>query len=184
MRILIGAAVLLLHGAVFAQEAKQTTLSYSFVEARYVDVDDGGNGIELGGSFQFHPNWIGVASFSSVDLGGGADWTTFEIGAGYVFPLAQSWDFQTNARVIRSEIDTPFGDANETGIGILGGVRGLLVPELEIRGNVHYVNLDESDVFLEFAGDWYITPRWAAGLSVEFGGDVDLWTIGARYYFK
>ena len=67
---------------------------------------------------------------------------------------------------------------------MLGGVRGLLVPELEIRGNVHYVNLDESDVFLEFAGDWYITPQWAAGLSVEFGGDVDLWTIGARYYFK
>ena len=43
---------------------------------------------------------------------------------------------------------------------------------------------DESDVFLEFAGDWYITPQFAAGLSVEFGGDFDLWTIGARYYFK
>ena len=45
MRILIVAAVLLLHGAAFAQETKQTTLSYSFAEARYVDVDDGGNGI-------------------------------------------------------------------------------------------------------------------------------------------
>lgn len=184
MRILIIAALLLLQGAVHAQDAKQPALSYSFAELRYVDVDDGGDGFELGGSYQFTTNWLGVASLTSLDFGGGVDLTSFEIGAGYVFPLRESWDLQANARVIRTEVDTRFGSANETGIGLLGGVRGLLVPELEIRGNVHYVNVEESDVFLEFAGDWYITPQWAAGLSVEFGGDFDLWTIGARFYFK
>ncbi len=184
MRTLIIAALLLLHGAVFAQESEQTTLSYSFGEFRYVDVDDGDNGFELGGSYQFTANWIGVASLSSLDYGGGVDVTSFEIGAGYVFPLQGNWDMQTNARFIRTEVDTRFGSGDDTGIGLLAGVRGLLVPALEIRGNVHYVNVDESDVFLEFAGDWYITPQWAAGLSVEFGGDVDLWTIGARFYFK
>lgn len=184
MRTLIIAALLLLHGAAFAQESNQPALSYSFAELRYVDVDNGGNGFELGGSFQFTANWIGVASLSSLDFGGGVDVTSFEIGAGYVFPLQGNWDMQSNARVIRQEVDTPFGNFNDTGLGLLAGVRGLLMPELEIRGNVHYVNVDESDVFLELAGDWYITPQWAAGLSVEFGGDVDLWTIGARYYFK
>ena len=184
MRTLIIAALLLLHGAALAQDAKQPVLSYSFGEFRYVDVDNGGDGFELGGSYQFTANWIGVASLSSLDFGNSVDVDIFEIGAGYVFPVRDDWDIQTNARIIRTEVDTPFGSADDTGIGLLGGLRGLLVPELEIRANVHYVNVDESDVFLEFAGDWYITPQWVAGLSVEFGGDIDLWTLGARYYFK
>ena len=184
MRTLIIAALLLLHGAAFAQDTSQPALSYTFGEMRYVDVDDGGNGFELGGSYQFTANWYGVAGLSLLDFRNSVDVTSFEIGAGYIFPLQKDWDIHANARVIRSEVDTRFGSANDTGIGLLGGVRGLLVPGLEIRGNVHYVNVEESDVFLEFAGDWYITPQWAAGLSVEFGGDVDLWTIGARYYFK
>ena len=184
MRTLIIAALLLLHGAALAQDAKQPVLSYSFGEFRFVDVDNGGNGFELGGSYQFTANWIGVASLSSLDFGNSVDVDIFEIGAGYVFPVRDNWDIQTNARIIRTEVDTRGGSGNDTGIGLLGGVRGLLTPELEIRGNVHYVNVDESDVFLEFAGDWYITPKWVAGLSVEFGGDVDLWTFGARYYFK
>jgi hypothetical protein len=184
MRTLIIAALLLLHGAALAQDAKQPALSYSFGEFRYVDVDNGGDGFELGGSFQFTANWIGVASLSLLDFGNSVDVDIFEIGAGYIFPLQDDWDLQANARIIRTEVDTPFGSGNDTGIGLLGGVRGLLTPELEIRGNVHYVNVDESDVFMEFAGDWYVTPQWAVGLSVEFGGDLDLWTIGARYYFK
>lgn len=184
MRILLISALLLVTGAAFAQNANEPALSYTFGELRYVDVDNGGDGFEFGGSFQFNRNWFGVASISSLDFDGNVDLTTFEIGAGYVIPFQKDWDAQFNARVIRTEVDTPFGDVNDTGIGLLGGIRGMAAPQLEVRGNVHYVNVDESDVFLEFAGDWYITPQWAAGISVEFGGDVDLWTIGARFYFK
>lgn len=184
MRILIIAVLLLLQGAAYAQDAKQPALSYTFGELRFVDVDNGGDGFELGGSYQFTDNWYGMASLSSLDFRNSVDVTSFEIGAGYVFPWQKDWDIQANARIIRTEVDTLSGSANDTGIGLLGGVRGLPMPELEIRGNVHYVNVDESDVFLELAGDWYITPQWALGLSVEFGGDVDLWTVGARYYFR
>jgi hypothetical protein len=184
MRILFVTALLLMHGAVFAQSAKQPSLSYSFAELRYVDVDNGGDGFELGGSFQFTGNWFGVASISSLDFSNNVDVNTFEIGAGYIFPLQPDWDIQVNGRIVRSEVDTPVGSVDDTGIGLLGGIRGLIAPQLEVRGNLHYINVDESDVFLEVAGDWYFTPQFAAGLSVEFGGDVDLWTIGARYYFK
>jgi hypothetical protein len=184
MRTLIIIALLVMHGTVFAQSTNQPALSYSFGELRYIDVDNGGDGVELGGSLQFNNNWFGVASFSSYDLGRNVDGSSFEVGAGYVFPLQQDWDIQVNARIIRAEVDTPAGSADETGIGLLGGLRGLIAPQFEVRGNVHYVNVDESDVFLEIAGDWYFTPQFAAGLSVEFGGDFDLWTLGARYYFK
>ena len=185
MRNLLVIGLLVMPGVLFAQDNAKQTLSYSFGELRYVDIDNGGDGFELGGSFQFSKNWFGVASLASFDFGNSVDSTTFEIGAGYVFPFHQDWDIQINARVIRTEVDTPFGGSrNDTGIGALGGLRGLIAPQFEVRGNIHYVNVDESDVFLEVAGDWYFTPKFAAGLSVEFGGDVDLWTLGARYYFK
>ena len=63
------------------------------------------------------------------------------------------------------------------------GVRGLIAPQFEMRGNLHYVNVDDSDVYFEIAGDWYFTPQIAAGLSVEFGGNADVWTVGTRFYF-
>lgn len=178
MRILFIVALLLVNGAAFAQN--QPALSYTFGEFRYIDIDNGGDGFELGGSFQFNGNWFGVARISSYDLNSNVDGSAFEIGAGYVFPLQEDWDIQVNGRIIRTEVDS----VNDTGFGLLGGLRGLIAPQFEVRGNVHYVNVDDSDVFLEIAGDWYFTPEFAAGLSVEFGGDVDLWTIGARYYFK
>jgi hypothetical protein len=184
MRTLIIAALLLLHGAAFAQGASQSAVSYSFGELRYIDVDNGGDGFELGGSLQFNSNWFGVASISSLDFDGNVDATSFEIGAGYIFPLQQDWDIQVNARLIRSEVDTPVGSRDDTGIAALGGLRGLIAPQLEVRGNVHYVNVDDSDVFLEIVCDWYFTPQFATGLTVEFGGDTDLWTLGARYFFK
>ena len=56
MRILFVTALLLMHGAAFAQSAKQPSLDYSFAELRYIDVDNGGDGFELGGSLQFNSN--------------------------------------------------------------------------------------------------------------------------------
>ena len=184
MRKLTFIALLLVSGAAFAQDAKEPSLRYSFGELRYIDVDNGGDGFELGGSFQFNGNWFGVASLSSFDLSNSADSTVFEIGGGYVFPLQQDWDVQVNGRIIRTEVDSSGGSVNDTGFGALAGLRGMIAPQFEVRGNLHYVNVDDSDIFAELAGDWYFTPQFAAGLSVEFGGDFDLWTIGARYYFK
>jgi hypothetical protein len=184
MRTLIIFALLIVHGAASAQSADQPALSYSFGELRYIDIDNGGDGFELGGSFQFDSNWFGVARFSSYDLGRNVDGSSFEIGAGYIFPFQQDWDIQVNARIIRAEVDTSGGSVDDTGIGLLGGLRGLIAPQFEVRGNLHYINVNDSDVFLEVAGDWYFTPQFAAGLSVEFGGDVDVWTLGARYFFR
>ena len=71
----------------------------------------------------FSGNWFGVASIASYDLDSNVDATSFEIGAGYIFPLQQDWDIQVNGRIIRAEVDTPVGDVNDTGIGLLGLMR-------------------------------------------------------------
>ena len=87
-------------------------------------------------------------------------------------------------RIVRIDVDTPSGSANDTGIGLTGGIRGLITPQFEVRGAVNHINVDSSDTYLELAGDYYFTPNVAAGLSIDFGGDTDAWTIGARWYFR
>ena len=64
------------------------------------------------------------------------------------------------------------------------GTRGMLTPKFEIRGSVNHINLDNSDTYLELAGDYYFTPRFSAGVSLEFAGDTDVFTIGGRWFFR
>jgi len=185
MRALMIAGLLLAQGVVWAQASQESSLSYNLAEFRFVDVDaNGGDGFRLNGSFELDGNWIIVGGLTRLDFNNNVDSTTVELGAGYVWPYRADWDFLANLRVIRSDVDFPSGSADDTGVGITGGVRGLITPAFEIRGAVNHISFDNSDTYLELAGDYYFTPNFAAGLSLEFAGDTDAWTLGARWYFR
>ena len=83
-----------------------------------------------------------------------------------------------------SENFTPGGSSDDSGFAFSGGARGLLTPQFEVRGSVNYINLDNSDTYLEIAVDYYFTEQFAAGVSLEFPGDADVFTIGGRWFFK
>jgi hypothetical protein len=87
-------------------------------------------------------------------------------------------------RYVRVDFDTPGGSGDDNGFAFSAGARGFLTREIEIRGSVNHINLDSSDTYLELAGDYYFNDRIAAGLSLEFAGDVDAFTIGARWFFR
>jgi hypothetical protein len=59
-----------------------------------------------------------------------------------------------------------------------------LTPQFEVRGSVNYINLDNSDTYLEIAVDYYFIEQFAAGVSLEFAGDADVFTIGGRWFFE
>ena len=186
-RILGLALLLCAHSAAFAQanNAANTDLSYSYAELRFVDYDDnGGDGFRINGSFDLGNNWIIVGGLTSADFNNNVDLTTFEIGGGYVWGYTPEWDIVGTARFVNADVDTPGGSSDESGLALSGGLRGMLAPNFEVRGSVNYINLDDSDTYLEIAGDYYFTQRFSAGLSLEFAGDADLWSIGARYFFR
>lgn len=189
MRIVLVLILCFANNVTWAQEQGEppakSGLSYNFVELRYVDTDNnGGDGFELNGSFNVSGYWLAIGGITRIDFDGDVDATTIELGVGYFWPWRQGWDIVGNARIIRSDVDFPTGKADDTGIGLTGGLRGLLVDRFEVRGFAHYVNLDDSDIFLEIAGDYYFTGNIAAGLSIEFAGDADAITLGARWYFR
>ena len=188
MKKIYGLAVLcLLHSAAFAQSnaAPAADLSYTYAGLRFVDFDNnGGDGLRIEGSYDLGNNWIIVGEFTGADFNNNVDVNWFEIGGGYVWSYTPDWDLVGTARFVSADADTPGGSSDENGFGLSGGVRGLLAPKFEVRGSVNYINLDCSDTYLEFAGDYYFTPQFSAGLSLEFAGDADLFSVGARYFFR
>ena len=186
MKYLLLIAGLLAQGIAFAQNAGQqaANLDYSYLELRFVDVDsNGGDGLRFGGSYDLGNNWLIVGGLTSLDFNNNVDTTSFEIGAGYVWRYNQDFDIVGTLRIVNAEIDTPVQSVDDTGFAFSAGLRGLLTPEFEIRGSVNHINIDDSDTYLELAGDYYFSRRVAAGLSLEFAGDVDVFTIGARWFF-
>lgn len=178
-------SVLLAPGAVLAQGATGPDIGYSYAELRYVDTDEGGgDGLLFGGSFDLGNNWIVLGSLTSIDYNGNVDQTTIEVGGGYVFDFNQDFDIVTAVSIIDTEIDTPGNDFDDSGIKLSAGLRGLLTPEFEVRGSVNHVNLDNSDTYLEIGGDYHFTRQFAAGVSVQLAGDNDLFTMGARWFFR
>ena len=187
MRILFLMAALLMHGIAIAQtgETKTVDLSYSYAELRFVDVDfRGGDGIRLNGSYELDGNWLIIGGLTSLDFNNNVDLTVLELGGGYVWHYSEDFDLVSTLRLVRSDIDTGGISADETGFALSAGTRGLLTPQFEIRGSVNHINLDNSDTYLDLAGDYYFTKQFSAGVSLEFAGDTDTFTIGARWFFK
>ncbi len=187
MRLLFLLVGLLVQGVAIAQttEEQQVDLSYSYAELRFVDVDTrGGDGIRFNGSFELENNWLIVGGLTSLDFNNNVDSTTVELGAGYVWHYSEDFDLVSSLRFVQTDTDTPGGNFDDNGFAFSAGARGLLTSQFEIRGSVNHKNLDNSDTYLELAGDYYFTEQFSAGLSLEFAGDTDVFTIGARWFFR
>ena len=185
MKIFLVFVGLLVQSAAIAQtaEKKEVDLSYSYLELRFVDVDlRGGDGFRLNGSYELDGGWIIVGGVTKLDFNNDTDSTTVEAGGGYVWHFSENFDLLSTLRFVRSDVG--FGGLSANGFAISAGTRGLLTPKFEIRGSVNHVNLDDSDTFLELAGDYYFNKQFSAGLSVEFAGDADAFTIGGRWFFQ
>ena len=186
MKTLVLLAALLASGTAFAQNAQQQSadFDYNYLELRFVDVDNNGDGLRFGGSFDFGNNWLLVGGVTSLDYNRNVDATWFDIGAGYVWHYTNDWDMTATLRYVNAEFDNSVISVDDDGLAFSGGVRGWLVPRFELRGSVNHITVGDSDTYLELAGDYHFTPQFAAGLSLEFAGDNDVWTIGGRWFFK
>ena len=184
-KILLVSSVLLYSGIAGAQSVQQPSLRYDLAQVRYVDVDvANGSGFELGGSYLFENKWLVQGSLTDVGFDGDVESFTIEIGGGYVWGWQPNWDLVGSVRFTNISVDTPFGDADDDGFIFEGGTRGLLTPQFEVRGSVNHITVGDGDTYLEVAGDYYFTDQFAAGLALEFGGDVDVFSVGARWFFR
>ncbi len=176
-----------LTSAVFA--ANDNGIQYNYGELRYIvdaeldnlDTEDG-DGFGFGGSFRIDELIYVIADYEALDYDRGIDTTVLQVGAGVILPF-QKIDFIGEAALVDGDVDTDVGDSSDTGFRITGGARTYVMPKLELRGSLTYIDVEDDDTFATIAGDYFFNKSLSLNVSKDIAADVDRFSIGVRYYF-
>lgn len=178
-------AALALAGGAHAQ-----SFDYSYIEGFYghVDYDNGldGDGFGLAGAFAVAENFHVFGSYSAVELDFGLDASDFSIGLGYNTPISDTIDVVARLAYVREEVDIPnFGSLDDDGYAFGVGLRGMVTRQLELHGDVSYLDLGDSGDNTSFGAGflYHFTESLAAGLSGAWSDDVNSYVLSGRVSF-
>ncbi|MEQ8783464.1 MAG: outer membrane beta-barrel protein [Roseibium album] len=174
-----------------ASAAVAADLRYDYLEGGYqnVDLDNpgvDGDGLFLGGSLLLAQSFFLAADFDYADFDRGVDARSIELGGGVRFPLAPSLDLVLGGGYVDVEVDTRFGDFDDDGLFLRGGVRWLATDQVELKALLNYVDLDESgdDTGVDLGVVVHLQPQLALLAGVEIADDADVVNLGLRYHFR
>ena len=174
-------------GTILPLTATASDLGYTYVEARYLDIDSGDKGSADGataiGWFRFHENVFAIGQIVASESDSGTDVTTGVLGTGFIMPLSARWDAVAIATWRSTEIDSVARDVSETGYGAQLGLRGMPIDKFEARAFVNYVDVIDDSTSVFVSGDYFFSPKLAAGIAAEFGDAADTISLGVRYSF-
>jgi len=175
-------------GALAQQPA--SNFDYTYVDVGYVDGEANagpfevdGDGLALRGSLALGSKLHVFGEYSTLDLDGGVDTTALTVGVGLHHALQSNLHFVGELGYVNAEVATPFGDADDDGLGLSAGLRYRANQDIELEGTIHYVDLDDSNTSLALRARYFFTPSFAltGGLLLD-DGDTG-WTIGIRAGF-
>jgi Outer membrane protein beta-barrel domain len=164
---------------------------YSYLELGYVksEIDDfnvDGDGLGVFGSYEFTQNFHAFAGYSDQDFDFDLSASTFELGAGYAWPVNPNMDLVGTFSYITTEIDVPgFGSFDDDGFALGAKVRARVANALELTGGLKYVDYDEvgNDTTFGVGARYFFTKMFAAGVDVDFDDDGTTWMLGGRLSF-
>lgn len=185
-----------------AAHAADATLSYTYVEAHYNnldidvvdDLDLSGNGGGINGSLAFgDSNVYGFAGYdtvsgelSDVDF----DLDRLSAGLGYALPIDERLHALGEVAYVDYRGEASRGgesdDANVDGYRVSVGLRGLMADNIEGHAKVGYTLVEDSDYTLfegavaDLGVRWHIDNAWSAGLSTELGDGINSVKLGLR----
>ena len=161
---------------------------YDFLQVNYGQVDfDNGDGdvIGLTGSYAMTNEFplFGGIEYSELDFG--IDATTLGAGVGYNTELTPVLDLVAQLGFQTIQVDTPFGDGDDSGVGFNLFLRYALTDMVELNGGINYLNLDDSGDTTAFsaAALFDITSRFTLGINATFDDDADAIGVLGRLYF-
>jgi hypothetical protein len=165
--------------------AQAEGMSYSYVEADYVDVDidnaPSGDGFGVRGSVGFLDNLFAFADYldASVDV---VDIENLSVGIGGHYPVADNLDVTGRIGYTEFDLSAPgFGSVSDDGYLLSLGLRGQ-VSQFEAEGNVIYTDLSDGgdETAFEVAGRWNFTEMFSAGVAYRVGDDINTLYAGVR----
>ncbi|HEB59580.1 MAG TPA: hypothetical protein ENJ01_10180 [Gammaproteobacteria bacterium] len=166
--------------------------AYDYAQISFDDVDFDvsgfnvdGDGITLSGSYAFHPDYFVTAAWGNWDLDGNVDGRQLTIGVGLHSALRAQTDLVLDFVLGNIELDsgTSTFDNDFWRIGV--ALRHNLSNQLEVGAAVNYYNFDigDNDTAFGFNALYNLTNDVSALAAIEFRDDVDILSIGIRYYY-
>ena len=151
-------------------------MSYSYVDAAYVDTDIDGapsaDGFGLRGSFGFAGNYFVFGEYTDQGVSG-VDLTTYGVGFGGHYGIAENLDLVGRLGWAKVEIDAGFAEADDDGYLIDFGLRGRVGDAVELEGGVRYTDFsdggDSTGLFV--GGRFHFNDTWALGAEYQDGDD-------------
>lgn len=196
-------AALLGLALIAAPAAHAEGLSYTYIEANYVDteldagdgVDIGGNGFGLNGSVAFgESDFYGFGAYETVgeDFDGlDVDITRITVGGGYALKIDESLHAVVEAAYLDYDFDAAFqgisDSASADGYRVSVGLRGLMADNIEGTAKIGYANVEEQGITLydgavgELGFRWHIDRAWSTGLVAEIAEDETTYKLGLRF---
>ncbi|MGH1485180.1 MAG: hypothetical protein ACRBCI_03100 [Cellvibrionaceae bacterium] len=163
-------------------------IQYNYAEFRFVadaeldDVDVDGDGFAFSGSFRLDELFYLVADYEDIGFDRGVDSTVIQLGAGVIAPY-EKVDIIGELAIVDADVDGPGGSESDTGFRLTGGVRGYVMPQLEVRGTLNYVDVEDDDTFVTLAADYFINDSFSVNIAKDLSAELDRLSIGVRYYF-
>lgn len=168
----------------------ENKLSYSFVEAQYIDteIDDfnvDGDGLGLVGSVALGEHFFIGAGYADLDYDRGIDSQQRSVFVGAHTPINSSTDLVGSIGYTDVNLDSRFGSADVDGYTLGLGVRSMVLEDLELNAGVKYVDLDEDGDNTSFSlgGRYYVADNLSLGASAQFDSDVTTWVGSLRFNF-
>lgn len=186
-------------------------VSYNYAELNYIvdeDIEvsasgfgsakDDGDGFNLNGSFAIDQDFFVNGGYSDVNLDDSdLDLSNLNLGIGARNNISETLDAFGVLSYEKFEVEDPSGsDTDEDGFGVAGGLRGLLVPNFELNGQVKYTDVGDLDgVSFKLGGLYSFLPNWAVNADYSTGDlegdedgvkvklDIDEFRVGLRYIF-
>jgi hypothetical protein len=188
MKIKIASAV----AATFALlplAAQSEGISYTYVEAAYVETDIDGisrnaDGYALRGSIAITDTVFMFAGYADQGIGA-FDFEAYNIGAGYAWPLTSRTDLYGKVSYVKAEASGFGFSGDDDGFGLGIGVRHLVTDQFELEAAVSYVDLSDSgdDTALGIGARWHFTPQFSVGAEASFADDAKSYGVGLRWSF-
>lgn len=166
----------------FAAQADDR-LSYSYIEADYVNLDSDADGFGLRGSVEFgNSGFYGLGGWRSGEVDGtNVDIDTWELGVGYGHDLSSNVDLISELAWTNVEVGSFDSDGYRASVGIRGSFSDNFEGLLKANYN------DGDDVDSEFTGtlgaQYKFTQTWGVVGEAEFGDGSEIYTVGVRASF-
>ena len=159
-------------------------LSYTWVEADYLNVDGDADGFGLRGSLEFgDSNFYGFGGFSAVEIDNTSiDVDSYDIGLGYAHGLSENTALLAEISYLNSDF-SGFGDLD--GYRASVGLRGSFSENFEGMIKANYTDSDDFDGdFTATVGAQYkFSQTWGLVGEIEAGDEGETYLVGLRASF-